>query len=265
MKRIHGIAIANDANVGYITDGGADQAVVFDLKSLAVKQRVSTGKNPDAVCYDPTSHYIFTMNGGSQDSTVIDARSGEVVKTIPLGGKPEFAASDGKGSVYVNLEDKNQLARLDVKQMAVSAQWPLGACDSPSGLAIDRQNRRLFSVCDNKIMTVVDADSGKVVATPAIGEGPDAAAFDPGNHVALSSNGRSGTLTVVREDSADQFTVAQTVQTERGARTMTVDEKSHNIYLVTAKFGPAPPVSPSNPRPRPVIQPDSFKVLIVGQ
>lgn len=264
MARIHGIAIANDFGSGFISDGGKNQVVVFDLKTLAVKKKVNAGTNPDGIVYDSASRRVFAFNGRSQDATAIDASSGTVVGTIKLGGKPEFPVSDGKGSIYDNIEDKSQIVRIDSKTLQVRARWPLSPCESPSGLAIDTENRRLFAVCDNKLMAVVDADSGKVVATPPIGEGPDAAAFDPGTKLAFSSNGESGTLTVVREAGKDQYSVAQTVTTVEGARTMALDERTHKIYLSTASFGPAPAPSASNPHPRPSILPGSFKLLVVA-
>jgi len=251
--------------LGFITDGGANEVVVFDLKDLSIKSRVKAGTNPDGAVYDSVSQRLFAFNGRSGDATVIDAKAGTVAGTIKLGGKPEFPVSDGKGSVYDNLEDKSEIVRIDSKTMAVTAHWPLAPCESPSGLAIDKKSRRLFAVCDNKMMAVVDADSGKVVATPAIGEGPDAASFDPGAKLAFSSNGESGTVSVVREESKDKFTVVQTVRTERGARTMTLDEKTYTLYLPTAKFGAPPAATAANAHPRPAILPDSFKILIVSK
>ena len=264
MQRIHGIAVADDLGSGFITDGGANELVKFDLKTSQVQKRIKTGTNPDGLVYDGASKRVFTFNGRSQDATAVNAQDGTVAGTIKLGGKPEFPTTDEKGSVYVNIEDKNEIVKIDSKSLAVGGHWPVAPCESPSGMAIDRENRRLFSVCDGKVMAVVDADSGKVVATPAIGEGPDAAAFDPGTHNAFSSNGQSGTLTVVHQDSPDKYSVAQTVDTARGARTMALDEKTHSVYLVTADFGPAAAATAQNPRPRPSIQPGSFKLLVVA-
>ncbi len=262
MTRIHGIAVADDLGLGFISDGGANEVVVFDLKDLSIKNKAKAGTNPDGIVYDSASRRVFAFNGRSQNATVVDGQ-GTNVGTISLGGKPEFPVSDGNGSVYANIEDKNEIVRIDSKAMTVIAHWPLSPCESPSGLAIDAANRRLFSVCDNKMMAVVDADSGRVIATPAIGEGPDAAAYDPGTQLAFSSNGESGTLSVVRELSKDKYGVIQTVQTAAGARTMALDEKTHKIYLSTASFGPAPQKSAANPHPRPSIQPGSFKLLVV--
>jgi YVTN family beta-propeller protein len=264
MKRIHGIAIDHARKLGFITDGGSNEVVIFDLGTLAVKNKVQAGTNPDGVVFDQPSDRVFAFNGRSQNATAIDASSGTVAGTIALAGKPEFPVSDGRGHVYANIEDKSEIVEIDSKTLKLEARWPLAPCESPSGLAIDTKNRRLFSVCENKMMAVVDADSGRVVATPEIGNGPDAAGFDPGTGFAFSSNGE-GTLTVVREFSPDKYAVAETVPTTKGARTMTVDTKTHKIYLSCADLGPAPAASAASPRPRPAILPDTFKVLIVAK
>lgn len=265
MQRIHGIVIADELGTGFISDGGSNQVVAFDLKDLTIKSKINAGTNPDGIVYDSASKRVFAFNGRSQNATAIDAANGTVAGTISLGGKPEFPVSDGKGSVYDNIEDKSEIVRIDSKSLKVTARWPVAPCESPSGLAIDREHRRLFAVCDNKLMAVVDADSGKVVATPAIGEGPDAAAYDAGQKLALSSNGESGTLTVVRQASADEYSVAENVTTAEGARTMAVDEKTHKIYLATASFGAAPAATAANPHPRRSIQAGTFKLLVVSQ
>ncbi|MGA2602181.1 MAG: YncE family protein, partial [Bryobacteraceae bacterium] len=202
---------------------------------------------------------VFTFNGRSKDSTVINAKTGAVEGTIPLGGKPEFPAADGKGKLYANIEDTNEIVEVDAKTLAVTKRYSLAPCDSPSGLAMDTKNRRLFSVCDNKMMAVSDPDAGKVIATPAVGKGPDAAGFDVSLNLAFSSNGQDGTLTVVSE-SGGKFSVVENAPTQRGARTMALDTKTHNILLPTADFGPAPA-----PNARPTILPDSFRIIIVGR
>lgn len=265
MNRIHGIALANDLGYGFISDGGNNEVVMFSLQDLSIKQKIKAGTNPDGIVYDPVSKRVFAFNGRSQNATAIEATSGTVAGTIALGGKPEFPVSDGKGSIYDNIEDKSEVVRINSKTLAVESHWPLTPCESPSGLAIDTESRRLFSVCDNKLMAVVDADSGKVVATPAIGEGPDAAGFDPGRKLAFSSNGESGTLTVVKESGKDQYSVAQTLKTAEGARTMALDDKTHKIYLSTAKFGPAPAPTADRPHPRPPVLSGSFEILIVSR
>ena len=264
MKRIHGIAIAPELGVGFISDGASNQVIIFDLKTLAVKDKVEAGTNPDGIVYDPASKRVFAFNGRSQNATAIDASTGKVAGTIPLGGKPEFPVSDGKGMVYDNIEDKNEIVAIDSQSLEVKAHWSIAPCESPSGLAIDRENRRLFAVCDGNKMAVVDADSGKVVATPRIGDGPDAAGYDPGAKLAFSSNG-DGTLTVIKQVSKDQYTVAQNVPTARGARTMALDTSTHKVYLSAAKYGPAPAATAQNPRPRPEVLPGTFEIIVVGE
>jgi YVTN family beta-propeller protein len=261
---VHGIAIADDLGRGFISDGRDDSVTIFDSKTLKALSTVKTGKNPDAIIYDPATKRVFAFNGGSGDTTVIDAASGAVAATIALGGKPEFATSDGKGKVFVNIEDKSDVVEIDSKKMAVITRWPIAPGEEASGMAIDRKNHRIFIVCSNKKMIVLNVDTGKVAADLAIGSGPDAAGYDPETKLAFSSNGE-GTLTVVREDSADKFSVLDTVNTRRGARTMTVDGKTHKIYLPTAQFGPAPAPTAERPRPRPSIVPNSFTILVFGR
>jgi YVTN family beta-propeller protein len=260
---VHGIAIAAKSNRGYVSNGRTNDVTVFDLKTLKEVGRVSTGQNPDAILYDPHSNRVFTFNGRSKDSSVIDAETGKVVATIPLGGKPEFSATDGSGRVWANIEDTNEMVEIDAANAKVTKKFKLEGCDEPSGLAMDPKAHRLFSVCGNKVMVITDPDAGKVVATVPIGQGPDAAAFDPGLNLAFSSNGE-GTLTVVGE-SGGKYTVVENAKTERGARTMALDTKTHKIYMPTAQFGPPPAPTQDNPRPRPSIVPGSFVVLVVGQ
>jgi DNA-binding beta-propeller fold protein YncE len=263
MKRIHGIAVADDLNRGYISDGGDEAIVIFDLKSHAILQKVPAGKNPDGILYDPLSKRVFAFNGRSNDVTAIDAASGKPAGAIALDGKPEFPVSDAKGNVYVNIEDKSEIAELDPQALKVKKIWPISPCEEPSGLAIDVEARRLFSVCSNNKMAVVDADSGRVITTVGIGSGPDAAAYDPGSKLAFSSNGE-GTLTIVRQDSPDKYAVLATVPTERSARTMTLDRKTHKIYLSAAQLGATPAATADNPHPRPSMVPGSFHVLVVS-
>jgi DNA-binding beta-propeller fold protein YncE len=262
---VHGIALAPALGRGFTSNGRANTVTIFDLKSLKPLGTVNTGTNPDAIIYDPATKRVFTFNGRSGDSTAIDAASGTVAGTIPLGGKPEYAAADGKGRVYANLEDKSIVVELDSQALSVKARWPLAPCEEPSGMAIDSEHRRLFIGCHNQMMAIVDADSGRIVATPPIGKGVDANRFDPGAGLAFSSNGQDATLTVVHEDSPDKFTVIGNASTQRGARTMEVDFKTHNVFLVTAGFGPAPAPTPDNPRPRPTMVPGSFTLLVMGQ
>jgi YVTN family beta-propeller protein len=263
MKRIHGIALDKAKNQGFISDGGSNEVAVFDLKTLAVTKKVKAGTNPDGIVYDEVSHRVFAFNGGTKDATVIDAASGQAAGTIALGGKPEFPVADGHGSVYDNIEDKSEIVRIDTKTLTVKAHWPLAPCESPSGLAIDRESRRLFAVCDNKMMAIVDADTGKVLATPTIGEGPDAAAFDPASKLIFSSNGESGTLTVIHESSKNQFSVVQTLPTKDRSRTMTIDTATHKLYLPSADFVAAPKSASGEAPRRPAAVPGTFKILVL--
>ena len=260
---VHGIAIAADLGRGFVSNGRANTVTVFDLKTLAVLATVKvTGENPDAICFDPFTRRVFTFNGRSASATAIDAASNQVVGTIALPGKPEFAVSDGKGRMFVNIEDKSVIVAFDPKALTVVAQWPIAPVEEPSGLALDRAHRRLFAVGGNKLMAVVDADSGKLVATVPIGTGPDGVAFDAGLGLAFSANGE-GTVTVVREDSPEKFTVVATVPTRRGARTIALDETAHHLFLPTAEFGPPPSPTAERPHPRPSVVPGSFVVLVV--
>ncbi len=261
---VHGVALAPELGDGYTSNGQASTVTIFDVKTFQTIGHAQTGKGPDSITYDPATKRIFTMNGMSRDSTAIDAVTGNVLATIPLGGRPETAVSDGNGHVYVVLEDKSQMQQIDTKNLVVTATWPLAPCESPAGLAIDGQHRRLFAGCHNKTMAVVDADSGKVVATAPIGLGVDAGQFDPGTGYAFSSNG-SGTLSVIHEDSPDKYTAIEDVPTQTGARTMALDPKTHEVFLVTAQFTPPPAATPENPHPRGGMVADSFVVLVFGR
>jgi YVTN family beta-propeller protein len=263
---VHGIALAPGLNRGFTSNGRANTVTVFALDTLKVIQEAKvSGRNPDAILYEPSGKHVFTFNGASKDVTVLDASSLAVIATIPVPDKPEFAAQDGRGQIFVNIEsDPGQMVVIDTKKLTVKSTWPLPGCNSPSGLAIDSAHRRLFSVCDGKVMAVTDAVSGKQAALVPIGEHPDAAAYDKKRGLAFSSNGE-GTLSVVHEDSADGYTVVQTLATQRGARTMGLDEATGKVYLVTADFGPAPAATAEQPHPRPTLVPDSFVVLVVGE
>ena len=245
---VHGIAFAPKLNKGFVSAGRANQVVVFDLKTLKpIGQNIATGQNPDSILYDEHSNRLFTFNGRSKDSTVIDPSNDSVVKTIPLGGKPEFAVTNGHGKVWVNIEDTHEIAEIDTGNLTVTKRYNLEGCEEPSGLAVDLKHTRLFSVCANKVMAISDPSQGKVVATVPIGEHPDAAAFDSTRGLAFSSNG-AGTLTVVQE-SGGKYSVAQTVPTQASARTMALDPKTHILYL---------PAGDRN-------APDSFTILVVGK
>ncbi len=263
LQGTHGVALDPAGKYGYISDGRANAVVVFERKTLKTVTSIPAGTNPDGIAYEPVTKTVWAFNGRSSNATVIDTKTQKVVATIPLPGKPEFPVADGKGNIYDNIETKNEIVRLDVAGHKVTAEWSLAGCESPSGLAIDTARRRLFSVCDGKKMAVVDADTGKVLATPDIGEGPDAAAFDAKDKLAFSSNG-DGTLTVV-DAGKSSFPVVQNVTTQRGARTMAFDASNGRIYLPTAQFGPRPAPTAETPHPRPAIVPDSFTVLVVGR
>ncbi len=262
---VHGVALAPDLKRGYTSNGRANSITEFDYDTLAVRREVPVpGANPDAILYEPTGRHLYTFNGRSSDVTVFDADTLSLAAKITVPGKPEFSVDDGRGHVYVNIEtNPGQLVRIDSVKLVVDATWPLPGCDSPSGLAIDRAHARLFSVCSSKVMVVTDGRDGHQVARVPIGAGPDAAAFDAAHGLAFSSNGE-GTLTVVRQRSADRYQVLATVPTRKGARTMAIDPASRRIYLVTADFGPAPPATTEQPHPRPVPLPDTFTVLVVA-
>ncbi len=260
---VHGIALASEPGRGYTSNGMAGTISIFDLKTLQVIGHAQAEMNPDSIIYDPATKRVFAMNGRSGTATVVDTLTGTVIGTIEIGGKLEFAAADGKGHVYVNVENKSEEVEIDSKDMTVKAHWPLDPCKQPSGLAIDVQHRRLFAGCGNRMMAVIDADSGRLIATPPIGAGVDADAFDPGTGYAFASCG-SGVLSVVHEDSPDQFTVVEDVPTAQGARTMALDPKTHQVFLVTGQFGPRPAATPENPRPFPALVPGSFAVLEFG-
>jgi DNA-binding beta-propeller fold protein YncE len=256
----HGIALAREFGRGFITEGEGNQVAIFDLRTLKKIGTAKTGQGPDGIIYDPNSKRVFAFNGQDGSATVIEASTGAVVGTVHLGGSPEFAAADGEGHVYNNLEDKNQVLEIDSKTLKVLNRWSIAPGESPSAMAIDRRHHRLFIGCHNKLMVVMDADTGKVVATAAIGEGVDAARFDPSTQFVFSSNGE-GSLTVVHEDSPDRYTVVENVKTERGARTMELDPKTHRICTVTADLGP----QPSEPHEPPPMVPGSFRLLVLGQ
>lgn len=263
---VHGIAFAHSLNRGFTSNGRANTVTAFDLETLKVIQEAKvSGRNPDAILYEPAGKHVFTFNGASKDASVLDASSLAVLATIPMPDKPEFAVDDGRGQIFVNIEsDPGQMVVIDSQKLTVKHTWPLPGCNSPSGLAIDSVHRRLFSVCDGKVMAVTDATNGKQVALVSIGEHPDAAAYDKKRGIVYSSNGE-GTLSVVRQDSANQYTLAETVPTQRGARTMALDGISGKVYLVSADFGPAPSATAEQPRPRPALIDNSFVVLVVGE
>ena len=263
-RGVHGIAVAPELNRGYTSNGKADTSTIFDLKTLKTIGEVKTGNNPDAILYDPPSKRVFTFNGRSRDATVFDAASGKVERTIALGGKPEFAVTDGKGKIYVNVEDSNEVVEIDSINTRVSRRFSLKPCDEPTGMGLDAEQGRVFSGCHNRIMTVLNTKSGKVIASVPIGGNVDGNGFDSGTGLVFSSNG-DGTLTVVREDSPGKFEVLETVMTQRGSRTMAIDPKTHNIYLPAARFSQPKASTLTGTKSRPEMIKDSFEVLVVGE
>lgn len=242
---VHGIAIAPESGRGFVSNGQTSTVTVFDLKTLKAIGEVPTGKKPDGIVYDPATEQVFAFNGGSDSATVISAADGKVTGTIELGGGPEFAVADGKGYVFNNLEDKSQVVKINSRTLAVEQRWPLAPCEAPSSIAMDRSSRRLFIGCRSKVMAVVDADSGKVITTVPIGDHVDATAFDPDSRLIFNSNGE-GTITVVRQDTPDKYSVAETVKTLPRAKTMAFDSKTHQLFLSTAENG-------------------QFEILVVGK
>jgi DNA-binding beta-propeller fold protein YncE len=260
----HGVALDTAGKFGYISDGGGNAVVVFDRATLATVATIPAGTNPDAIIFEPVTQTVWAFNGRSKDATVIDAASITVVATVSLPGRPEFAVVDSQGNVFANIEDKNEVVRIDAKTKRLTGEWPLAGCDGPSGLAIDAVGGRLFSVCDGKKMAVTDVNTGKSLATPTIGDGPDGAGFDAKHKLAFASCGHDGILSVV-DAAAPGYPTIESLPTKNGARTMFYDSAADRIYTVTADFGPRPAATPDNPRPRPAIIPGSFVVLVIGR
>ena len=261
---VHGIALAPDLGRGFTSNGRANTITIFDPKTLATVGTVKvTGVNPDAILYDPFSHRVFAFNGRTANATAVEGATGVVAGTIAVGGKPEFAVTDLAGRIYVNIEDKNEIVALNPKTLQVEAHWPLAGCDSPTGLAIDVKTRRLFAGCGNQTLVVLSAADGRFVTKLAIGKGTDAVVFDPDTNLVFSSNG-DGTLTIIREDSADAFHVVQNLATKEGARTMALDPKTHAIFLPAARWEPAPPATAESPRPRRKMVTGSFEIVVAA-
>lgn len=264
LQRAHGVAFSYATGHGFATSGADSTVTMFDLATLKVLGHTMVDVDDDGILYDPASTHIFTLNGDANTASVIDAATGKRLGTIPLGGKPEFGVSDGSGQVYVNLEDKGAIVELDAKAMKVTRSWSISPCESPTGLAIDVAHHRLFSVCRNELMAISDASAGKLVTTVSIGSGVDAARFDAATGDAFASNGE-GSLTVVHENRPNDFQVVQTVPTISGARTMELDPRSHRVYVVGAKYGPAPTQpTTGHPRRRPPMVPGSFTLVVLG-
>jgi YVTN family beta-propeller protein len=257
---VHGLAPALELGRGFVSCGRENKAAIVDLKTLQILSKVDTGQNPDGMLYEPGQQEAYMFNGRSQSATVIDAKTGKVVATIPLDGKPEFAQSDSQaGRVYDNLEDKNEVAVIDTKTHTVVTNWPIAPGEEASGLAIDLKNHRLFLGCGgNRTMVMMDSTGGKVIAAVPTGQGVDANAFDPETGFAFASCG-DGTVTIAHEDTPDKLTVVQTLETQRGSRTMTLNPKTHKIYLAAAKFE-----APAEGQRRGKTVPGSFKILVYG-
>ena len=265
FKRQHGVALAPEFNRGFITDGSMAQVTIFDLKTLKPLGIAKSEADTDGVVYEPVTKRVFTMNGDSHSSTVIDAKSGDVVKTIDLIGSPEFAVADGKGMIYANLANKNEVAAIDARTLEVKSRWPTAPSGGSTALAIDREHRRLFSAGRNPaILVVMDADSGKVIQSFPITAGTDAAAYDPESGMVFVST-REGNIHVFHEDTPDKYSVVDTVKSEVGAKTMGLDTKTHNLYLDTTDFGPAPAPTASGRGSQPVAVPGTFHVLVYGR
>jgi DNA-binding beta-propeller fold protein YncE len=260
QKGVHGIAVVPDLGRGFISNGQGNNVTIFDTKTLKPTGSVETGKNPDCIIYDPSTKTVLAFNGRDASATVIDPKEGKATGTIALGGKPEYAVSDGKGAVYVNIEDKNQILRLDPAALKVVERYPVDPGEAPGALTIDRKNRRLFIGCHNKMMVVMDADSGKVVTKEPIGERTDAAAFDPETGLVYFSNGE-GTISVIKQDGPDKYSTVETIKTQTGSKTMALDVKTHKIFLPMAEFK----ADPDNPKARPKLTPGTFAVQVYGK
>ena len=262
-KGVHGIAVANDLNKAFISNGKDNSITIVNLKTFELLEKVKiAGVKPDAILYDQFSRKVFVYNAESNDATVLDANTNKVVKTIPLGGKPEFSVTNTKGLIYVNIEDKNEIKTINASTLKVTNTWSIAPGDEPSGLAIDLVTNRLFSVCSNNLMIIVNAANGRILKTLPIGAGCDGVAFDPKKNLIFSSNGE-GTITVVKESNANTFSVLETVKTQKGARTIALNKTTNQLYLSTADFGTKPEPTVENPKPRAGIVPNSFVVLVV--
>jgi DNA-binding beta-propeller fold protein YncE len=265
LKQDHGVAVASEFGRGFITDGGQGKVIIFDLKTLKVIGEAKADKDADSVIYDPASKRIFSMNGDPHNTTVIDAESGKVVKTIDLGGGPEFAVADGNGIVYVNIEDKNEVVAIDSRALPIKSRWPLAPAGGPTGLAMDVEHRRLFSAGRKpQMLVVLDADNGKVVQSFPITAGVDAVVYEPETGNVFVST-REGMVHIFHEDSPDKFSVVDTVKTEFGAKTMGLDTKTHNLFVDTVDFGPPPAPTAERPHPQSAPVLGTFHVLVYGR
>jgi YVTN family beta-propeller protein len=265
LRRCHGIVVLNDLGRGFITDGDAGQVVIFDLKTFKKVGEVKADMDADSILYDPVSKHIFVFNGRPKSSTVIDPVKGTVIATIPLGGAPEQAVADGKGVIYDNLEDTNEVVAIDSRTLKIKSRWPVAPAGQPVAIAMDRQHRRLFiSGRNSKLLVVMDADNGKIIGQPfSIGDRVDTNIYDPETGMIAAST-REGTIHIFHQDSPDKISVVETVKTEFGAKTMALDAKTHNLYVDTSDFDPAPAPTPQQPNPQPVAKPGTFRLLVYG-
>jgi YVTN family beta-propeller protein len=260
LNGVHGVALVPSIGRGYISNGRNDTVTVFDLKTRQRITDIPTGANPDAILYDPFSKKVFTFNGRSANTSVIDIEKNKVVGTLALGGKPEFAVTDEKGKIFVNIEDTSELVVFDPKELKELHRWKLAPCEEPSGLAYDAKNQRLFSVCSNRLMVVINAETGAIITNVPIGDRTDGVKFDPGTRLIFSSNGE-GTLTIIHQDSPDKYSVQETITTKKGCRTLAVDPTTHHVFVVTADFGPTPKATKERPDPRPPALPGTFTLF----
>jgi len=262
-KGVHGIAIANDLNKGFISNGKDTSITVFDLKTFATLEKIKIkGISPDAILYDEFSHRVFCFNARSNDATILDSKTNKIIETIKFEGNPEVAVTDGNGTIYVNIEDKSSIVVIDAVTLKIKSTWSLSPGEEPTGLALDNKTHRLFSGCANKLMVVMNAENGKVVTTLPIGDGCDGVAFDQEKKFAYSTNGE-GTMTIIKEENENTFKVIETVTTQKGAKTIALNKTTHQVYTPTAEFGERPEPTKENPKPRPKIKPNSFVVLVI--
>ena len=265
LKQCHGIALVEELGKGFISDGGAAKTVIFDMASLKVTGEVKGEEDADSIIYDPVSKHVFVFNGDPKSATVIDPTSGTVVKSISLGGGPEFAVADGRGMVYDNIEDKNEVVAIDSSRLTVKTRWPVAPAGQPTSLAMDREHRRLFAAGRNpQKLVILDADNGKVIQSFPISAGADANVFEPETGLIFVST-REGMIHIFREDAPDKYSEVETVKTEYGAKTMALDSKTHNLYLTTADFGAPPAPTAERPHPNPAPIPGTFHLLIYGK
>lgn len=264
FQRDHGIALVKELNKGFISDGNAGEVAVFDIKTLKVTGKIKVGEDPDCIIYEPFSKRVFVMNGGSKDAMAIDPATEKVVGTAPMGGRPEYAVSDGKGMIYDNIQDKNEVAALDLHSMTIKARWPIAPAERAASLTMDRQHRRLFIGGRNKVFAIMDADTGKVLQTFPIGDGVDANVYEPKTGLVFAAT-REGILHIFHEDTPDKFSLVENVKTEPGARNMALDPKTHDVFLDTADLGQPPAPTPQQPNPQAPAIPGTFRLLVYGR